>query len=315
MLPSRMTLNDLCAAYVRFKLLKPDTVLMYRTSVKSWLNHSDIEYIDEVTEDAVIDWRNLRLRTVRRTTWNMHRRHLRALFNFAMHPKRAWVTSNPFKEVPPAPEPGRLPKTVEVPLLDQVMTLLTRHRGTSKGMAPRWFWGIVVRTFFFTGLRRSQLPGIRWKDLHLNEKYLLLRYETSKTLREWPVPLHDDLIQDFEYLERRTRDVLGRAPLPDEQVFNGTLFNLRYEGSVLTPDHITRFFQDLTKELGTPISAHRLRHTMATHLAPTGQLKSLQDVLGHTNIKTTMGYIHPDVAQLGGLVSHLPSLRPIGRSC
>src|SRR5690606_695212 len=173
---------------------------------------------------------------------------------------------------------------------------------TSPSMSPRWFWGIVVRTFFFTGIRRSQLPGLLWQDVDLVERTLALRYQTSKNRREKSPPLHIDLITDLEYLHDRTCEVLGRPPRPEEQVFNGTLFNPRYRGDRLTRDHITRFFQALSQHMEMAISAHRLRHTMATHLASTGQLRSLQEVLGHTSLKTTMDYIHPDWGQLNAFL-------------
>jgi site-specific recombinase XerC len=47
---------------------------------------------------------------------------------------------------------------------------------------------------------------------------------------------------------------------------------------------------------------------MATLLAAQGDIRTLQELLGHTNISTTMGYVHPDVDRMRSLVSHLPGV-------
>lgn len=309
----RTHLKRVLQDYLRIRLLKPDTVDCYQDAVRRWIDDTGMEDLAVITADDVIDWRNRLLVRIARTTWNKERRHLRAIANYAL--KQSLIEVNPFIEVPAAPEPGRLPKTVAIDVVNAALALLSKHSVTSLAMSPRWFWGIVVRTFYFTGIRRSQLVGIQWQDLNLPRGTLLLRYQTSKTFREKCLPIHHDLVADLEYLYQRTREVLGRAPRPEEQVFNGALFNARYQSDTLTRDQVTRFFQALSKELGQPVSAHRLRHTMATHLAPTGQIRSLQEVLGHTNVKTTMTYVHPDLEQLTAFLGHLPGLRPMGRSC
>ncbi|ERS07467.1 hypothetical protein Q668_21410 [Alcanivorax sp. PN-3] len=309
----RTHLKRVLQDYLRIRLLKPDTVDCYQDAVRRWIDDTGLDDLKAITADDVIDWRNRLLTRIARTTWNKERRHLRAVANYAL--KQSLIEVNPFVEVPAAPEPGRLPKTVAIDVVNAGLTLLSKSSGTSHSMSPRWFWGIVVRTLYFTGIRRSQLPGIRWGDLNLPGRSLLLRYQTSKTFREKYLPIHDDLVADLEYLYQSTCEVLGRTPRPEEQVFNGTLFNPRYQSDELTRDQISRFFQALSEELGQKVSAHRLRHTMATHLAPTGQIRSLQEVLGHTNVKTTMTYVHPDLEQLNAFLGHLPGLRPMGRSC
>ncbi|PHS73306.1 MAG: hypothetical protein COB00_00055 [Alcanivorax sp.] len=309
----RTHLQRVLQDYLRIRLLKPDTVGCYQDAVRRWINETGLDDLQAITADDVIDWRNRLLVRIARTTWNKERRHLRAVANHAL--AQGLIEKNPFVEVPAAPEPCRLPKTITIDLVNAALTLLSKSPGTSHAMSPRWFWGIVIRTFYFTGIRRSQLVGIPWRHLNLPGRALLLGYETSKTFRDKYLPIHPDLVPDLEYLYQRTREVLGRAPRPEEQVFNGALFNDRYQSDTLTRDQVTRFFQALSRELGQPVSAHRLRHTMATHLASTGQIRSLQEVLGHTSVKTTMTYVHPDLEQLTAFLGHLPGLRPMGRSC
>ena len=67
------------------------------------------------------------------------------------------------------------------------------------------------------------------------------------------------------------------------------------------------FFKRLSKQLAGKVSSHRLRHTMATQLAkgPNRDLKALQQVLGHTNLKTTLEYVHPELEQLRSFLNQL----------
>ncbi|MBT7207435.1 MAG: site-specific integrase, partial [Gammaproteobacteria bacterium] len=65
-------------------------------------------------------------------------------------------------------------------------------------------------------------------------------------------------------------------------------------------------FRRLSNRMEFKVSAHMLRHTMATEMAKTGQIKTLQQILGHSDINTTMNfYVHPDMNQLRGLVNTL----------
>ena len=77
--------------------------------------------------------------------------------------------------------------------------------------------------------------------------------------------------------------------LPQDKVFNICIFDKRYKSNEMTVDHVTKFFRLMTKKLNSRITAHMLRHTMATKIANGGgNIKALQQMLGHNNIKTTM---------------------------
>jgi integrase len=53
------------------------------------------------------------------------------------------------------------------------------------------------------------------------------------------------------------------------------------------------------------ISAHRFRHTFASQLAKQGRIKELQQVLGHADVRTTLGYVEPDMKSMSELMSGL----------
>lgn len=67
----------------------------------------------------------------------------------------------------------------------------------------------------------------------------------------------------------------------------------------MTGDHVSRLFTKWGKKIGVKISPHRFRHTTATKIANSGcNLKSLQKLLGHADIKTTMGYVEVGIDDL-----------------
>ncbi|WP_349432707.1 site-specific integrase [Methylomarinum sp. Ch1-1] len=101
---------------------------------------------------------------------------------------------------------------------------------------------------------------------------------------------------------------MGPVDITNHAVFRLQLFNDRFSGYSLTKWQIEGFFKKLTKLSGTRISAHRLRHTFATLIAQSGEnpdLKSLQYILGHTDIRTTMAYIEPQKKHLEQVLNQL----------
>lgn len=106
------------------------------------------------------------------------------------------------------------------------------------------------------------------------------------------------------------RGFAGPDRLQRNQMFNVTSFYPRYSGTALTEAQVTGFFKRLTQVSGIQVSAHRLRHTLATELTrgENRDLKAVQDLLGHTDIRTTMGYVHTNTDQMRRLYDGLPAL-------
>jgi site-specific recombinase XerD len=63
--------------------------------------------------------------------------------------------------------------------------------------------------------------------------------------------------------------------------------------------HVSSLFVKWSNKINAPVSAHRFRHTVATKIANSGlSLKSLQQLLGHSDIRTTMGYVETNLDDL-----------------
>ncbi|MCB1622018.1 MAG: site-specific integrase, partial [Thiothrix sp.] len=227
-------------------------------------------------------------------SWNNYLRHLRALVNYAIEIDecRHW---QPLRGIRELPVQRHLQKTVSDRDLKTVLAFLASDAG-SDCCHPGWFWVKVIRTLYYTGMRRRQLVGLVWADCDFETRSVRLRAETSKTRRAWDIPMPEPVAAMLRALQERSAVVMGREPGLQDQVFNVTLFHSRYKGRQMTEAQVSGFFRRLKNQTGIAISTHRLRHTFGTKAARTGQLRQVQAVMGHADLKTTLGYVQADMS-------------------
>ena len=294
------TVSELVEDYLSERLLRPATCHLYSVIAQCWITDTGLDVIADISALDVRQWRDTVLARAKKETWNTYRRHMRALWNHAI--RREICNRNPFADTAPAREPMQRKKTVDSTDLEKVIKVLCGNNQRGHNVRPAWFWAIVIKTFYYTGIRRRQLTELQWKDINLDDATIHLRATSSKTHREWLIPIAPALLAELENLLLLTTDRITRAPQGEEQVFNVTLFHHRFKGSTMTVDQLTGTFERLSKATKIRITPHRLRHTMATELAASKDIRTLQQLLGHTNIHITMQYVHPDMDRMRGLL-------------
>lgn len=308
-----VTISSLLEIYLSETVLRPPSIRQYRLVVKLFIDAEGDLPISKIDRAAVIRFRNQVLVRASAVTFNNYRRHLRTLWNFAIrHQLLATNPTNPFAGVRPAPEPRKRKKTVTADGLGCALDFLRREASRplsdQKRLKPAWFWLIVVQLLYATGIRRRQLVELRWDHLDLVQGVLLLVAEGSKNYREWSVPIPQHLIEPLAILRRCTIDRVGTSNVGAHQIFNVTLFNPKYQGDRLTVDHVHAFFRHLSKTAGVRITPHRLRHTIATNLAnhPCVNMRSVQELLGHTDLRTTLEYyVETDMEHLRNMIEEV----------
>ncbi|RMD65718.1 site-specific integrase [Candidatus Parcubacteria bacterium] len=298
-----LRLQDLLESFLYAKLHSPETVKSYEQAVRIWVSDTDILNVEDITVDAVLKWRKNVVERSSAQTFNKYRRHLRAIFSWAI--KQGLVHKNPFSEVEAAPVLHRRKKSVATDLLKEALDYLESNDCT---LEPCWLWATIIRTFFYTGMRRRQLVSLNWRDVDLKNSTWTIRAEYSKTRRELVLPIAPALKPHIFRLKDETERKIGGIPDRNMQVFCAPLFNPRLKQGRLTEEQISDFFRRISEKLSEPISAHKIRHTVATLLASSNNIRVVQDLLGHVSIHTTMQYIHPDISELRRLLTTLPTL-------
>ncbi len=310
-----VSLSALLERYRRTNILAKPTEARYDLVVRNLARFiggataqpSDI-LLNRITPDIMIGFRAWSLERMRPISFNTERRHLSVLFNAAV--RDGFMPNNPTRRVPGAPVLNTLPKALSKDSMAYYMDWLkTASRIDRRGaevdlIQPQWFWYSVLRTFYFTGMRKRQLLGLVWDDIDFVDKTVLLAAANSKTRREWKVPLPDPLAQDLLNLRARTLG-LCKAHLGRRQVFCLPLFSDRrttFRHAVMTADNLDNFFQRLRRAMppeAPKLTAHRIRHTTSTILAnKVRNLKVVQEQLGHASISTTYIYVHPDLSAM-----------------
>ena len=200
----------------------------------------------------------------------------------------------------------RIPHVSEHPRESFTMEEVSRIIGFAWGY-PNVKIGTAVLTLLLTGLRRGELLGLKWSDLTddtltINRAVFVEHNrpcvqehlaKTAGSLRT--IPLLPELSYRLHALPQTSLYVFGTR--------NGTLMNPRN----FSRDY-DRFFQ-LLREVEPDVrklSPHCCRHTFATLSLATGaNLRTVQQLLGHTNIQTTARYTHPDLLVMKQAVADL----------
>jgi len=148
----------------------------------------------------------------------------------------------------------------------------------------------MLELLYATGLRVSELVTLKIKDLNLEDGFLLCMGKGGK---ERIVPIGDSAAGAIRRYLDEVRPLLLKQP-------NNFLFLTR-RGSQFTRQGFWKLLKSYAKkaDLDVKISPHILRHTFATHLLERGaDLRSVQLMLGHSQITTTQVYTHVSRQQL-----------------
>lgn len=156
----------------------------------------------------------------------------------------------------------------------------------------------MLATLYATGIRLTELLHLRLTDIESERG--MLRVEHGKGGK-----------QRYTLLPKRLLKLLRtyyRACKPTDLLFPG-----RAPDCTMSPSSLQYAFRRCRKLAGIKKLAtiHTLRHSFATHLLEDGcDIRSLQDLLGHTNLRTTIIYLHVTSHRLRQLHSPFETLKP-----
>jgi integrase/recombinase XerC len=153
----------------------------------------------------------------------------------------------------------------------------------------------IFELFYSSGLRLSELAGLDLNDLNLQAGEAQVTGKGRKT-RIVPVGKQAlDAISDW--LPQRLTLMPRRDGIPGEARDDTAALFVSQRGSRLTPRSVQLRLNRwaLQAGLGQHVHPHMLRHAFATHvLQSSGDLRAVQEMLGHASISTTQIYTHLD---------------------
>ncbi len=280
---------------------KPKTISYYRYTLKyinSYFADKAIQSITPIDVEKFLLYlrkdRGLSAQSIQH-----HYRTLRIIFNFAV--KQEIILKNPVEKV----DKPKIPRK--------------KVDAFSKEEAEKFFEATnncqldckcMLNLLITTGLRRGELLGLQWKDidesscvLHVNRNVTYTKetgivVDTPKTeAGNRLIPLMNGVMVMLMELKMQRQRKNPKAKIDDSFIFpnKDDIFEPR------SPSAVTQKVKRFMKDNDLPaLSPHDLRHSCATLLLQNGaDIKSVQEILGHTNATTTLNfYVRSDMAQM-----------------
>ena len=191
-----------------------------------------------------------------------------------------YIDANPAEVVEAGTKGIKLPRVLSE---DEVVRLLSQPDiTTAEGFRDR----TMLEVLYATGMRVSELINLTLERVDLNMKYIIAFGKGSK---ERIVPLGSVAAEFMQQYLEKVRPKLTHADRNTNIVF------LAFGGHELTRQRFWQIIRAYGRKanINKALTPHILRHSFATHLLDNGaDLRSVQELLGHSDISTTQIYTH-----------------------
>ncbi len=207
---------------------------------------------------------------------------LRSFFRFAL--KNKWVLKNPLDVI----DSPKMEKKIPIALSQEQIKRLLEAPSDKRylGLRDR----ALIELLYSSALRMSEAVGLNREDVDIEEGMLLIR---GKGKKERLVPITPTALKWLDkYLKHPSRFAGEKGVKPE--VSKEAIF-LNKSGNRLSERSLDRLFKVYVKKAALPssVTPHVVRHTIATHWLEAGMdLKTIQVLLGHSNVATTTIYTH-----------------------
>lgn len=257
------------------------TLAAYRCDLKNfsaWLEKERTRSLDTVVEgdvEAYLAWRFAGRSQPRSAA--RYNSALKRFYRFMLREKL--IAIDPTLNLDRPKLPRSLPKTLTEADIERLLN--TANVDTILGLRDR----AMLETLYATGLRVSELVGLKLTAVNLNDGVLRV---TGKGNKDRLVPLGEESVQ---WLRRYVSE--ARPQLLGKRLSDAVFVTAR--GDSMTRQAFWHLIKRhaLVAGITRPLSPHTLRHAFATHLLNHGaDLRVVQMLLGHSDISTTQIYTH-----------------------
>lgn len=196
-----------------------------------------------------------------------------------------YVEANPVTGLSPPPEQQRLPETLTAEQLDYLLLLQPENPIEFRDCA-------ILELFYSSGLRLSELVGLDLADLDLQQGMVRVLGKGNKQ-RDLPV--------GRQAIKALNAWLAVRPELCDAEEPALFVSKQRRRISARSVQLRLQYWQR-ERGLGQKLHPHKLRHSFASHLLESsGDLRAVQELLGHADISTTQIYTHLDFQHLANV--------------
>lgn len=291
-------MRDLIARYLEYladeRIVSPHTLRAYGSDLDRFLSFLSRDFLGKQADrirPSEVDTLAIRSFIAAQTREGVGKRSqarslssLRGLFKFAC--REGILDHNPASSVRSPKQPQRLPRHLRP---GEIETLLDAAAGDEP---LRRRDRALLELLYASGLRISELTGLDWHDVELDARTLRVRGKGGKErMVPFGVPAARALNRWLEVWE----SIRSKSPGADDPIF------LNYRGGRLGVRSVRRVLDRYVDEasLASGIHPHTLRHTFATHLLENGaDLRTIQELLGHSSLSTTQRYTHVEIDSL-----------------
>ena len=272
------------------KGLSKNTIQSYESDIFQLYQWNISKNKKRITEFKKIDTSQyisyLFSQNLKSTSVNRKISSLKTFFNFLL--KKKLINTNPFADQIMPKKPINLPKSISE---DDVIKLLNAPKPDSLiGLRDK----AMLELLYASGVRISELVNIKFSDLDLERNIIKVFGKGSK---ERLVPFGEDASQCISaYIDERKKN---------KDIASIKYIFLNNRGSKISRHAFWHRLKEYCLEIGLKrdISPHTLRHAFATHLLNRGaDLRSVQVLLGHSDLSTTQIYTHIAKQRLSELV-------------
>ena len=212
---------------------------------------------------------------------------LRKFYDYLL--KKEIVTSNPFRLI----SSPKLDKTLPHVLYDEeIQKIFEENKKRTDRFALRD--EAILELFYVSGLRLSELSNLTFQNVNFKERII---YVYGKGKKERIVPFTSDCKDTLEeYI-----NVCRKKIIEDNGGKNNNYLFLNKYGKKISPRGIEYIMTSIESKTSVFLSLHphTLRHSFATHLLSNGaDLRTIQELLGHSSLQTTQIYTHVSTKDL-----------------
>ncbi len=217
-------------------------------------------------------------------------RHLTSIRQFMKWAKQGhYLEMNPADDLQLKRQPRPLPGMIDIETVNQIMDQAAPEKPLEKQL---WLRDkAILELLYSSGLRLAEVQGLRIQDIDFNRQLLRITGKGNKTRI---VPFGSKAKQSLINWLKIYRIWQGEFK-PESSVF------ITQKGNAITPRQIENRVKYQAQRAGVNVDLHPhlLRHCFASHmLSNSGDLRAVQEMLGHSNLTTTQIYTHIDFDRL-----------------